>query len=145
MKRILIVSGPNLNNLGKRSKEHYGTITYKELNKLIKDSYPNIKFKFFQSNYEGKIIDYLQKKAKYDALVINPGGLTHTSVSLRDCIEQINKPKIAVHLSNINEREDFRKVDLIKDVVDNVFMGKKAESYTEGINYLLDKYLTNIV
>lgn len=139
MRKILIVSGPNLNMLGKRDEEFYGSLTYKELKSLINKEYKSIKFKFYQSNHEGKIIDYLQKVKGYDAIVINPAGLTHTSVALRDTLDIIKLPKVAVHLSNINNREEFRKTDYIKDVVDNVFMGEKITSYYKAINYLLDK------
>ena len=138
MKKILVISGPNLNMLGLRDKSQYGTITYKQLNRSIKKKYPSIKFKFFQSNYEGKLIDFLQKYNKYDSLIINAGAFTHTSIALRDCLDIIKKPKVSVHLSNINEREDFRKIDYLKDVVDEVFMGQKHQSYYNAIDYLLD-------
>lgn len=139
MKKILIISGPNLNMLGKRDETSYGSFTYKELKKSISRAFPKVKFKFYQSNHEGRLIDKLQRIKNFDGIVINPGGLTHTSVSLRDTLEIINIPIISVHLSNINEREEFRKNDLIKDVVDNVFMGEKINSYYKAINYLLDK------
>lgn len=138
MRKILVISGPNLNMLGLRDKEQYGSITYKELNYSIKSNYPNLKFKFYQSNHEGKLIDYLHKNNNYDALIINAGAFTHTSIALRDCLEIVKKPKVSVHLSNINEREDFRKTDYLKDVVDAVFMGQKQQSYYNAIDYLLD-------
>lgn len=138
MKRILVVSGPNINKLSIRDNDIYGDFSYQDFKKELKNKYKDLKFKFIQSNHEGKIIDYLQKYHKYDGLIINAGGLTHTSVSLRDCVELIVKPKISVHFSNILQREEFRKQDLLKDVVNQVFMGKKLESYYEAINYLLD-------
>lgn len=138
MKRILVVSGPNINKLSIRDNDIYGDFSYQDFKKDLKNKYKDLKFKFIQSNHEGKIIDYLQKYHKYDGLIINAGGLTHTSVSLRDCVELIVKAKVSVHFSNILQREEFRKQDLLKDVVNQVFMGKKLESYYEAINYLLD-------
>ena len=141
--KILIINGPNLNMLGKRNHDHYGAMTLDELNLLITKKYPNIDFQFYQSNHEGDIIDLIQRANDYDGLVINAGGYTHTSVAIRDALEILTIPKVSVHLSNYLEREDFRKVDLIKDVVDMVFFGKKEQSYLEGIKFLLDKYTNN--
>ena len=141
--KIIVINGPNLNMLGKRNHDHYGSITLDELNLLITKKYPNINFQFYQSNHEGDIIDLIQKASDFNGLVINAGGYTHTSVAIRDALEIVTIPKVSVHLSNYLEREDFRKVDLIKDVVDMVFFGKKEKSYFEGIKFLLDKYTNN--
>ncbi|HBY65045.1 MAG TPA: 3-dehydroquinate dehydratase, partial [Acholeplasmataceae bacterium] len=96
---------------------------------------------FYQSNYEGELIDVIQNSLSepYDALVINPGALTHTSIALRDALELLTIPKVEVHLSDIDSREPFRKLDYIQDVVNARFMGKKENSYIEAI-----KYLTNL-
>lgn len=123
--------------LGKRSKSHYGDMTLDEINKFIKKSFPKVKFNFKQSNYEGKIIEYIQKSNNYDAIIINAGAYTHTSIAIRDALEIIQIPIISVHLSNIHEREEFRKVDFLKDVVDKVIMGRKEDSYIDAITYLL--------
>lgn len=141
--KILIINGPNLNMLGKRDKSHYGSFTLEEVNQQIKDKYLDVQFEFYQSNHEGSIIDKIQNSFHYDALIINAGGYTHTSISIRDALEILDILKVSVHLSNYLEREDFRKVDLIKDVVDMVFFGKKEQSYLEGIKFLLDKYTNN--
>lgn len=141
--KILIINGPNLNMLGCRSQQHYGNFTLDDLNQLIKKRYPKVSFKFYQSNSEGKIIDKIQSAFNYDALLINGGGYTHTSVSIRDALEILTIPKASVHLSNYLEREDFRKVDLIKDVVDKVYFGKKEMSYFEAIDYLISCILKN--
>ena len=136
---ILVISGPNLNMLGKRDPKLYGTLTLSELYEMITDKFPKHEFTFYQSNYEGELIDVLQNSISepYDALLINPGALTHTSIALRDTLEIMTIPKVEVHLSNIDEREPFRQVDYIKDVVNARFMGKKVESYFEAIQYLL--------
>ena len=137
--KILIINGPNLNMLGKRDKDHYGVLTLDEIEIKIINKYPKIEFDFYQSNHEGDIIDKIQVASKYDGLLINAAGYTHTSVSIRDALEILDIPKVSVHLSNYLNREEFRKVDLIKDVVDKVFFGKKIESYFEGIDFLISK------
>lgn len=139
MKKILIINGPNLNLLGQRDKKNYGELTLKGLNSLIKSKYPNLRFTFKQSNYEGEIIGWLQKYQKYEAIIINAGALTHYSIALRDALEVVTIPKISVHLSNIYEREDFRKVNLLKAVCDHEIVGEKANSYLLAIDFLLVK------
>jgi len=138
---ILIINGPNLNMLGHREIDIYGNKSYKDLIDHIKKSTINkhVKLKFYQTNHEGKIIDYLQKHYhKYDGLIINPGALTHYSYVLRDCLISINKPTIEVHLSNINEREDFRRISVIKDIVNDSIIGLGFESYTKAIDQLME-------
>jgi 3-dehydroquinate dehydratase II len=139
---ILILSGPNLNMLGKRSQEHYGSFTLEDLYETISEQYPKIEFTYYQTNYEGELIEVIQHAVllgNYDALLINPGAFTHTSIAIRDALEMITIPKAEVHLSDINNREAFRKVNYIKDVVDKSFMGKKIDSYYEAIDYLISK------
>jgi 3-dehydroquinate dehydratase II len=137
---LLVIHGPNLNMLGKRNQEIYGKMTLEELSKNLTHHFKKIHFTFFQSNHEGEIIDFIHRAfdEPYDAVLINPGALTHQSIALRDALEILTIPKVEVHLSNILEREDFRKIDYIKDVCNKVFMGKKMDSYIEAINYLLD-------
>lgn len=141
--KILIINGPNLNMLGKRDKSHYGSFTLEEVNQQIKDKYPDVQFEFYQSNHEGSIIDKIQNSFHYDALIINAGGYTHTSISIRDALEILDILKVSVHLSNYLEREDFRRVDYLKDVVLKVFYGKKINSYFEAIDYLIAKNKDN--
>lgn len=135
---IAVVHGPNLNMLGKRDKSHYGEMTLDEINDLIDDTFRSVDFIFYQSNHEGHLIDFLQE-AKFDALVINAGAYTHTSIALRDALEIIDKIKVEVHLSNIYEREAFRRINYITDVVHQTFYGKKEVSYIEAITYILEK------
>lgn len=136
--KIVIISGPNLNLLGERSENHYGNLTYKKLNRKIELKYPEFRFIFFQSNSEGKIIDYLQKIRNKNILgiVINLAAYTHTSVAIRDTLELIRLPKVEVHLSNIKERESFRQLSLISDVCDQTFMGLKEVSYYNAIDWI---------
>jgi len=139
MKRILVINGPNLNMLGKRPKEHYGTKTLDEINQMIKDYNKNIFFIFFQSNHEGDIIDRIQQ-LDYDGLIINPGAYTHTSVAIHDALEIVDCPKVEVHLSDVFNRESFRKIDFVKDVCDITITNLKEQGYIEAV-----KYLQNII
>lgn len=138
--KALVVHGPNLNMLGKREKSLYGTLTLEEVNNLIKTTYKEIKFDFYQSNHEGDIIDLLHNYSLYDFLVINPGGLCHYSVVLRDAFELINIPKAVVHLSNIKKREPFRQIDLLEGLTDVYVTGLKEQSYITAIKEILSKH-----
>ena len=135
MKRILVINGPNLNMLGRRPKEHYGTKTLDEINRMIIASAPEFDFLFFQSNHEGAIIDRIQE-SNYDAIIINPGAYTHTSVAIRDALEIVDKIKVEVHLSDVFNRDDFRKIDYIKDVCDICITNLKEYSYIKAVEYL---------
>ena len=134
-KRILIVNGPNMNMLGLRSPKHYGTLTLDELNTYIAMD-KTFDFEFYQSNCEGSIIDKLQTFNKFHAIIINPAAYTHTSVAIHDCLESISIPKIEVHLSDVDNREDYRKINYVRDVCDKTFAGKKEKSYLEAVEYL---------
>jgi 3-dehydroquinate dehydratase-2 len=106
--KILVINGPNLNMLGKRPKEHYGSKTLDEINQMIKESAPMYEFMFFQSNHEGAIVDRIQV-LDYDAIIINPAAYTHTSVAIRDALEIVDKPKVEVHLSDVFNRTILEK------------------------------------
>lgn len=135
--RALVINGPNLNMLGKRNKEHYGSLTLKEINHLIVNSFSNVSFTFFQSNHEGDIIDRLQKIDEYDFLLINPGAFAHYSYAIRDAFELVKIKKGVCHLSDILKREDFRKTDLLKDLSDIYVAGLKEKSYIVAIEKLI--------
>ncbi len=138
----LIIHGPNLNMLGKRDKNLYGSLTLDEINNLIKKTYKDIKFDFYQSNYEGEIINLLQNSNSYDFLVINPGGLCHYSVTLRDAFELVSIKKAVVHLSNIKLREPFRQIDLLENLADVYIAGLKEESYIKAVREILRKHFS---
>ena len=135
IKNVLVINGPNLNMLGKRPKEHYGSKTLDEINQMIKESAPMYEFMFFQSNHEGAIVDRIQV-LDYDAIIINPAAYTHTSVAIRDALEIVDKPKVEVHLSDVFNRDDFRKIDYIKDVCDTCITNLKEQSYIKAVEYL---------
>ena len=138
MKKVLVINGPNLNMLGKRPKEHYGSKTLDEINELIKkeaDGFFDVSF--YQSNYEGDIVTKIQEALfSFDAIVINPGAYTHTSVAIHDALEMFQGPKIEVHLSKVDEREDFRKINFIISVCTETFAGRLEQSYVDAIKYL---------
>ena len=135
--RIIIINGPNLNLLGEREKSHYGSFTLEELkNKCIKKSKQlDIEIEFSQSNIEGEIVTMIQDvRNKYDGIIINAAGFTHSSVAIRDALEIIKKPKIELHISNIYKREEFRQKSLISNVVDGIICGLGTDGYILAIN-----------
>ncbi|MBC8480808.1 MAG: 3-dehydroquinate dehydratase [Candidatus Actinomarina sp.] len=140
--KILIINGPNLNMLGLREINQYGKISYDDLCNLIKTHSKNkVQIEFYQSNIEGEIVSRVQEiiDQDIDALIVNPGAYTHTSIAIRDALAILNIPKIEVHLSDINSRENFRKTNLITDLCELSIIGKGANGYIEAIEYLYEK------
>ena len=136
-KRILIINGPNLNLLGEREQSQYGSITFDKLkeNCLKKSKELNINLDFIQSNIEGEIVTIIQEaRKKYNGMIINAAGFTHTSVSIRDALDVFKKPIIEVHISNIYKREEFRHKSMISDVVTGVICGLGPNGYILAIN-----------
>ena len=112
--KIQIINGPNLNLLGKREKDIYGEMDFDEYLKLLKDHFDNVEIDYYQSNVEGEIINKIQEIGfKYDGIVLNAGGYTHTSVAIADAIAAVNTPVVEVHISNVFAREEFRHTSLI--------------------------------
>jgi len=137
MKNIIIINGPNLNLLGEREQSQYGSITYDDLkNKCIKYSKDlEVDIEFTQSNIEGEIVTIIQKaKEKFDGLIINAAGFTHTSVAIRDALTIFKKPSIELHISNIYKREKFRHKSMISDVVTGIICGLGSNGYILAIN-----------
>lgn len=137
---ILVINGPNLNMLGKRDPDKYGKFTLGQINnqldRLAKSL--GVTLEFFQSNHEGAIIDFLQKNAgKSDGILINPGALTHYSYTLRDALEDTKLPIVEIHLSDINKRENFRKIDILDGIVIKKIQGLKEKSYFLGLKELI--------
>ncbi|MFN8671664.1 MAG: type II 3-dehydroquinate dehydratase [Candidatus Sericytochromatia bacterium] len=137
MKKILILNGPNLNLLGKREPEIYGTLTLKEIEEKCIDfaKKMNISIDFKQSNHEGYLIDWIQDSNDYDGIIINAGAYTHTSISIHDAIKSIDKPVIEVHLSNIHAREEYRKKSFLSDVCLGQISGFGLKSYLMALYY----------
>ena len=134
---IIVINGPNLNLLGEREHSQYGSVTYNELkNNCLKYSKTlAINIEFTQSNIEGEIVTIIQEaKKKYDGLIINAAGFTHTSVAIRDALAIFKKPSIELHISNIYKREEFRHKSMISDVVTGIICGLGANGYILAIN-----------
>ena len=139
MKKILFIHGPNLNLLGKRQIKIYGSLSQTEIFGMLESIFSDYNFTFFQSNYEGKIIDQIHNaNDSMDAIIINPGAFAHYSYAIRDAIESIETPTIEVHLSNILKREDFRKISVISDVCKYTIIGKGYDGYTEAVKKVED-------
>lgn len=126
--KILIVNGPNLNLLGTREPEIYGKTSMETVLSELRQEFPDHELMYFQSNYEGAMIDRLQKD-DFDALIINPGAFTHYSYSLADCLKNIRTPKIEVHISNIYQRERFRQKSVTAAYTDAVLSGFGTTGY----------------
>ena len=136
-KKILIINGPNLNLLGKREESKYGKTTLEEVEKNCESHAKSIdlEIKFDQSNIEGEIVTIIQDaRNKYDGIIINAAGFTHTSVSIRDALAIYKKHKIELHISNIYKREEFRRKSLISDVVTGLICGLGENGYILAIN-----------
>lgn len=142
--KLLVINGPNINLLGVREPEIYGKKTYKDLCRTVKQhcKKKNIKVRIIQSNYEGKIITEIQKAGKkFDGIVINPAGYTHTSVAIADAIKAVNLPCAEVHISDTSSREDFRKHSFISPVSVKTVSGKGISGYIEAIDFLENSVL----
>ena len=137
--KILVINGPNLNMLGIREKELYGRVTYRELVETIENycKTKNIEVKIFQSNSEGNIVDEIQSAYEnFDGIVINPGAYTHTSIAILDALKSVNINTVEVHITDINKRESFRKVDYIKDYCVESIIGEGINGYLKAIDIL---------
>ncbi len=141
MSKILVLNGPNLNMLGERNPDHYGSLNLEKIQKQLEEEFPEFEFSFYQSNHEGELIDQLQKSdEKYNGIIINPGGFAHTSVAIRDALELVKIPKIEVHLSNLSNRESFRQTSITASVCNGYISGFKKLSYLAA-GYLLNKLI----
>lgn len=138
---IHVVNGPNLNLLGRREPAIYGTRSLKEICDELEELAfcNNERLSLFQSNHEGEIIDYLQKLKKGDRVIINPGALAHTSISLRDCIVGTEIDVIEVHISNIHARETFRQTSMISPVCRGMICGLGPDVYRLALTWFLER------
>ena len=136
--RILVINGVNLNMLGIREPELYGKGDLKSLERYLKEvgKALGIKVTTYQSNFEGEIVTKIQRAyKKYDGIVINAGAYTHTSVAILDALKAVSIPTVEVHLTNINEREEFRKKSYISLYAEKVIVGKGFSGYKEALEY----------
>ncbi|MEX0681736.1 MAG: type II 3-dehydroquinate dehydratase [Balneolales bacterium] len=138
--KILVIHGPNLNMLGRREEEHYGSGDLEDLKKMLSDRFPEHQFEFFQSNHEGELIIRIHQAVdqSYDGIIVNFGGLTHSSVSLRDALSLLSQDKIEVHLSNIHAREPFRHTSLTGGVCRGMISGFGFYGYVMAVEALYE-------
>ncbi|RPG64609.1 MAG: type II 3-dehydroquinate dehydratase [Flammeovirgaceae bacterium TMED290] len=138
--KLIIINGPNLNLLGIREKEIYGETSFEEYLRTLKSKFKDVELEFFQSNHEGELIEKIQKVGfSYEGIIINAGGFTHTSVALRDAIASVKSPAIEVHISNILNREDFRKKSFLSDVCKGIISGLGLKGYEFAVDYFLSR------
>ena len=136
--RIAIINGPNLNLLGTREPEVYGSVTFTQYFDDLKALFPSVEFSYFQSNVEGELINELQRTGfSVDGIILNPGGYTHTSVAIGDAIAAIKAPVIEVHISNIHAREEFRRLSHVSAKARGTIAGLGLRGYELGVRYFL--------
>lgn len=140
--KIYVINGPNLNMLGIREPSHYGKETYEDLVRKVEDycRQKNIDCECYQSNHEGSLVDKIQQAyyEKVDGIVINPGAYTHTSIALLDAVKSVSVPTVEVHISKVEEREDFRQISYIRQACVKTITGLGTDGYLRGIDFLID-------
>ncbi|MBP3706768.1 MAG: type II 3-dehydroquinate dehydratase [Clostridia bacterium] len=140
--RILIINGPNINMLGIREPELYGNKTYSDLVNMIGDycDKRGIDTKFFQSNYEGAIVEEIQNAlSNFDGIIINPAAYTHTSVAILDALKAVSIPAVEVHISNVDSREDFRQISFVRKYCFATISGEGFEGYIKAVKLLEER------
>ena len=135
--KILILNGPNLNRLGTRKPEIYGSRTMAQILLEIQRNWPDVHFVYKQSNHEGDLIDWIQEPNGVAGIVLNAGGYSHTSVALRDAVEESEVPVVEVHISDIHAREPFRNTDLLADVCARTIIGHGTDGYKEAVEHIM--------
>lgn len=140
--KILVINGPNLNMLGIREPDHYGKETYEDLCDKIKKHCQKrqVEVSLYQSNHEGDLVDEIQRAyGNTDGIVINPGAYTHTSIAILDAVKSVGIPTVEVHISKVEEREDFRQVSYIRLAAKKTITGHGTDGYLEAIDYLIEE------
>ena len=140
--KILVINGPNLNMLGIREPEHYGRETYIDLiNKIETYAKDKCTLDFKQSNHEGDLVDFIQSAYfdHFDGIVINPGAYTHTSIALLDAVKSVSLPTVEVHISKVEEREEFRKISYVRLACVKTITGHGTDGYIEAIDFLTEE------
>ena len=140
--KLFIINGPNLNFLGIREPKHYGSTTYQELLSMIANhaNVLGIDVECYQSNHEGDLVDKIQEAylQNVDGIVINPGAYTHTSIALLDAVKSVGIPTVEVHISKVEEREDFRQISYIRAACQKTITGHGISGYLEAMDFLFD-------
>lgn len=139
--KIFVINGPNLNMLGIREPDHYGMETYKDLVAKIQNHCKKrgIEVEIFQSNHEGDLVDEIQRAyGNADGIVINPAAFTHTSIAILDAVKSVNIPTVEVHISKVEEREDFRQISYVRLASVKTITGHGTDGYLEAIDFLIE-------
>ena len=139
--KILVINGPNINMLGIREPEHYGKETYSDLVAKIEKhcASKNVEVKVYQSNHEGDLVDEIQSAyGNADGIVINPGAYTHTSIAILDAVKSVSIPTVEVHISKVENREDFRQISYVRLACVKTITGHGTDGYLEAIDYLTE-------
>lgn len=137
--KLIIINGPNLNLLGKREPEVYGSTTFEDYFVQLKQKFSEVELEYFQSNIEGELIDKIQEVGfTYDGIILNAASYTHTSVGIGDAVKAVNTPVVEVHISNTHKREDFRHVSYISSGAKGVILGFGLKSYDLAITSFID-------
>lgn len=140
--KILVINGPNLNMLGIREPDHYGKETYADLIKKIEQhcAPKGVEVELFQSNHEGDLVDKIQSAYQNaDGIVINPGAYTHTSIAILDAVKAVGIPTVEVHISKVEQREDFRQISYIRLACVKTITGHGTDGYLEAIDFLIEE------
>ncbi len=139
--KVFVINGPNLNMLGIREPDIYGKKTYQDLLHYIDGAAQalDVTVEYFQSNHEGDLVDMIQNAYEHaDGIVINPAAYTHTSIAILDALKAVGLPAVEVHLSDVDQREDFRRISFVRDACIGTITGKGFDGYVEGIKLLLN-------
>ena len=138
MKKLIIINGPNLNLLGKREPNIYGSLTFNEFFKTVREKYPQVSLEHFQSNVEGELINKLHETGfSYDGIILNAAAYTHTSIGIGDAVKAIETPVVEVHISNTFDREEFRHKSFVSPNAKRVIIGFGLQSYELAIQSFL--------
>ncbi|MDQ4043381.1 MAG: 3-dehydroquinate dehydratase [Actinomycetota bacterium] len=139
MAEIFVINGVNLGTLGRRRPELYGTLTLNDIEKLLRDEFPEASFEFRQTDHEGEMVGFIREAAESAGVIINPGAWTHYSYALHDALESMSVPKVEVHISNVHAREEWRRRSVVSPAVDAVVAGMGALGYVAAAAYLLSR------
>lgn len=139
MVEIFVINGVNLGTLGRRRPELYGTLTLNDIEKLLRDEFPEATFEFRQTDHEGEMVGFIREAAESAGVIINPGAWTHYSYALHDALESVSVPKVEVHISNVHAREEWRRRSVVSPAVDAVVAGMGAFGYVAAAAYLVSR------
>lgn len=137
MARVHVLNGVNLGTLGTRRPEVYGNLTLDDIERVLRDQFPGVEFRFGQTDYEGEMVGLVREAAASDGIVINPGAWTHYSYGLHDALEALDVPKVEVHLSNVHRREDWRRRSVVSPAVDAVVAVMGVYGYGAAVGNVL--------